>query len=312
MSRNALTAPCHVVEQRKPGQYGPGSLSQPDSAPSLSYGGGMGLLDNRLPHNKYNNVAAGTTTAPSDLGWYDTAVVINAIPSALAAANIAASQSPGSSALTLVSSTGSGVTVLATAFVALPSLNTIPINALALDGNPGYQIFGQRDRTGFYDHTKFLARNVRITSGGNDSGITFKVVGWDVYGYPMTETITGANAGIASGKKAFKWILSITPSAAAASTVSAGTGDVYGFPLRADSFGYVYIIWNGSSITANTGFTAADTTNPATSTTGDARGTYATQSASDGTKRLEIGQTLNVVGLNVTPITNGIFGVVPA
>ena len=300
MARSAGTAPWHVVEQRKPGQYGTGSLSAPDSAPSLSYGGGMGLLDNRLPYNKYNNVAPGTIAACAALGWYDTAMVLNAVPSTISAVNIAASQTPGAAALTLVSTTGAGVTVLATAFTALPSLNIIPINALALDGNPGYQIFGARDRTGFYDQTTFLARNVRVTSGGNDSGITFNVKGYDVYGYPMTENITGANAGVASGKKAFKWITSITPSAAVATTCSVGTGDVYGFPLRVDSFGYCYIIWNNSAITANTGFTAAVTTNPATSTTGDVRGTYATQSASDGTKKLEIGVSLFLLSVRAS------------
>lgn len=309
MARTALTAPCHVVPQRN----ARGNLNQqPDSAPSLAYGGGIGLQDSRLPWNKVNSVAAGTTVAPAIIGWYDTAMVINAVPSALSAVNIAASQTPGSSALTLVSSTGAGVTVLSTAFTALPSLNSIPVGALALDGNPGYQIFGARDRTGFYDQTTFLARNVRITSGGNDSGITFKVAGYDVYGYPMTETITGANAGVASGKKAFKWVVSITPSAAVASTASAGTGDVYGFPLRADSFGYCWIIWAGNTVTASTGFTAADTTNPATSTTGDPRGTYAVQSASNGTNRLEIGMTLNITALNQVPLSNGVFGITPA
>jgi len=312
MARNALTAPCHVIEQRKPGQFGAGSTVQPDSSPSLSYGGGMGLLDNRMAYNKYNNVAAGTITACAAIGWYDTAVVLNAVPSTISAVNIAASQSPGAGAITLVSTTGAGITVLATAFTALPSLNIIPVGALALDGNPGYQIFGARDRTGFYDHTKFLARNVRLTSGGNDSGITFTVNGYDVYGYPQTEAITGANAGVASGKKAFKWITSVTHTGSVAGTLTIGTGDVYGFPLRVDSFGYTYIVWNGTNVTASTGFLAADTTNPATSTTGDVRGTYAVQSASDGTKKLEIGVSLNIVALNQTPITNGIFGVVPA
>lgn len=312
MARTALTAPCHTVAQRNPGQFGAGSLVQPDSAPSLAYGGGIGLLDNRMAYNKFNNVAPGTITGASVVGWYDTAVVINAVPSTISAVNIAASQSPGAGAITLVSSSGAGITVLATAFTAMPSMNTIPVGALAIDGNPGYQIFGARDRTGFYDHTKFLARNVRIVSGGNDSGITFTVSGYDVYGYPMTETITGANAGTASGKKAFKWVTGVTHTGSVAGTVTIGTGDVFGFPLRADSFGYVYIIWNNTAVTASTGFTAADTTSPATATTGDVRGTYAVQSASDGTKRLEIGITLNVVALNQTPITNGIFGVTQA
>lgn len=309
MARSALTAPAHVVQQRN--ALG-NALQQPDSAPSLSYGGGLGLQDSRLPWNKYNTVAAGTGTGTSIIGWYDTAMVVNAVPSAISAVNIAASQSPAAGAITLVSTTGAGVTVLATAFLALPSLTSIPVGALALDGNPVYQKFGIRDRTWFYDQANALSRNVRIVSGGNDTGITFTVNGFDYYGFPMTEAITGANAGTASGKKAFKWVTGVTHTGSVASTVTIGTGDVYGFPLRADSFGYVYIIYNNTSITANTGFTAADTTNPATSSTGDARGTYAVQSASDGTKRLEIGQTLNIAGLNVTPISNGVFGVPPA
>lgn len=312
MARSAVTAPCHVVEQRKPGQFGAGSTVSPDAAPSLAYGGGIGLLDNRLPYNKYNNVAAGTITGAAAIGWYDTQVVINAVPSAISAVNIAASQSPAAGAITLVSSTGAGVTVLATAFTALPSLNVIPVGALALDGNPGYVIFGSRDRTAFYDHTKFLGRNIRLVSGGNDSGITFTVNGFDVYGYAQTEAITGANIGTASGKKAFKWVTSVTHTGSVAGTLTIGTGDVYGFPLRVDSFGYSYIVWNNTVITANTGFTAADTTNPATSATGDVRGTYAVQSASDGTKRLEIGVSMNITALNTYPITNGLFGVATA
>lgn len=309
MARSTLTAPAHIVAQRN--AIG-NATQQPDSAPSLSYGGGIGLQDSRLPFNKYNNVAQGASTGTAIIGWYDTAMVINAVPSTISAVNIAASQSPAAGAITLVSATGAGITVLATAFQAFPSLNIIPVGALALDGNPTYQKFGLRDRTWFYDQSSFLARNVRLVSGGNDSGITFTVSGYDVYGYPQTEAITGANAGTASGKKAFKWVTGVTHTGSVAGTLTIGTGDVYGFPIRADQFGYVYIIWNGTSITANTGFTVADTTNPATATTGDVRGTYAVQSASDGTKRLEIGVTLNIAGLNVTPISNGIFGVTPA
>ena len=36
-----------------------------------------------------------------------------------------------------------------------------------------------------WDPTKAISRNVRITSAGDDSGKTFAVVGYDLYGYPM-------------------------------------------------------------------------------------------------------------------------------
>lgn len=308
MARNALTAPAHVILQRNASGN---AAQQPDSSPSLCYGGGIGLLDHRMPYNKFNNVAAGTINGAAAIGWYDTAMVINAVPSTISAVNIAASQSPGAGAITLVSTSGAGVTVLSSTFLAMPSMNTIPVGALALDGNPTYVVFGIRDRTAFYDPSKCLARNVRLTSGGNDSGITFTVSGYDVYGYPQTETITGANVGVASGKKAFKWVTGVTHTGSVAGTLTIGTGDVFGFPLRVDSFGYAFITWNNATITANTGFLAADTTSPATTTTGDVRGTYAVQSASDGTKRLEIGLALNISAIG-TNATTGIFGVVPA
>jgi hypothetical protein len=136
-----------------------------------------------------------------------------------------------------------------------------------------------------------VGRNVRLTSGGNDSGITFTVSGYDVYGYPMTETITGANIGVASGAKAFKYISAVTHTGSVAGTLTIGTGDVYGFPLFSTSFQDVFINWNAGIIVASTGYTAGVTTNPATSTTGDVRGTYAVQSASDGSKRLTISQS---------------------
>src|SRR6266403_5137556 len=113
MARSTLTAPAHIVQQRN--ALG-NALQAPDSAPSLSYGGGIGLQDSRLPWNRTNNVAAGATSGTGIIGWYDTAMVINAVPSAISAVNIAASQSPASGAITLVSASGAGITVLATAF----------------------------------------------------------------------------------------------------------------------------------------------------------------------------------------------------
>jgi len=45
--------------------------------------------------------------------------------------------------------------------------------------------------------------------------------------------------------------------------------------------------WDGAFVTTGT-FAAAVTTSPATTTTGDVRGTYLVPSASDGTKRLTL------------------------
>lgn len=302
MSKSAQPGPLIVFGQRLPlGSAGP---TNPDLAPSLFWGG-SGLFD---PRGGYNLVRSGA------LGFLGTTgiAVVNAVPSTISAVNIAASQSPGAGAITLVSATGAGVTVLAAALVVWPSGNTIPVGALALDGLPGLVAFGIPDpATGYmsvslYDPTKALARNVRITSGGNDSGIVFTVNGYDIYGFPMTEAITGPNATLASGKKTFKFITSITHTGSVATTVTIGTGDVFGFPLRSDFFSENEIFYNSAQITASTGYLAADSTSPATTTTGDVRGTYGVQTASDGTKRLAIFATPSVANIGSN---TGLFGV---
>lgn len=140
-----------------------------------------------------------------------------------------------------------------------------------------------------YNPQCMLGRNIRITTAAGDTAV-YTVRGYDIYGYPMSEAITANGATTVSGKKAFKYIASVTPVGTVGATASVGTGDVYGFPLISDSFQDVQIVWNSSVITASTGYLACDKTNPATATTGDIRGTYAVQTASDGSKRLVIQQ----------------------
>lgn len=305
--KTALSGPLIVFGQRLPPGSGVAGVTNVDQAPSLIWGG-TGLFDPRGGYNRYRSGAlgfVGSTNIP----------VIDAVPSTISAVNIAASQSPGAGAITLVSVTGAGVTVLSAATTVWPSGNAIPAAALALDGAPGLVAFGVADlstgntQVSIYDPTKALSRNVRLTSGGNDTGITFTVSGYDLYGYPMTETITGANAGVAAGVKAFKFITGVTHTGSVATTLTIGTGDVYGLPIRVDTLGYVDIVFNAAKITATTGFVPAVTTSPATATTGDVRGTYAVQSASDGSKRLQVFVTPSVanVGTNV-----GLFGVTQA
>ena len=58
--------------------------------------------------------------------------------------------------------------------------------------------------------TNVGGRIVTILSAGDDSAISFTVVGTDVSGDALTETITGANAGTATGSSYFRTITSIT------------------------------------------------------------------------------------------------------
>lgn len=71
-----------------------------------------------------------------------------------------------------------------------------------------------------------VARQVLITSAGNDSGITFAIVGTDWAGSPISEAVTGANTSTATSLLNYLTITSITTSAAVASTVTIGTNGV--------------------------------------------------------------------------------------
>tara|TARA_R110002020_G_scaffold52280_1_gene147101 strand:+ start:83 stop:697 length:615 start_codon:yes stop_codon:yes gene_type:complete len=73
-------------------------------------------------------------------------------------------------------------------------------------------------------------RIVTILSAGDDSGISFTATGTDVSGDSQTESITGANAGTATGSKYFKTVSGISAVGDPAGNVSAGVnasvGDV--------------------------------------------------------------------------------------
>mgnify|MGYP003624929171 FL=1 len=65
-------------------------------------------------------------------------------------------------------------------------------------------------------------RVVTILSAGNDAAKSFTVTGTDVNGDAQTESITGANAGTATGSKYFKTVSGISAVGNPAGNVSAG------------------------------------------------------------------------------------------
>lgn len=165
-----------------------------------------------------------------------------------------------------------------------------------------------------------ICRNVSI-AGITGAGGAFKVIGYDIHRQLMTETIT-ASAGTATtfGKKAFKYVASITPQFTdATGTYSAGIGDTFGFAMRADRYESVEWKFAGVNQINSTGFLAADLTSPALATSGDVRGTFQTSTngagtglvsnlASNGARRLWISQGVplwnNISGtpLNTVPV----------
>lgn len=130
-----------------------------------------------------------------------------------------------------------------------------------------------------------VPRNVIIDAAGAATAV-LTITGTDTYGIPMSEAITLNGTTAVVGKKAFKTITRVAASAAA-TDFFVGTGDTFGLPIRANTRGYVLTAWDGAFVTTGT-FTAAVTTSPATTTTGDVRGTYLVPSVSDGTKRLTL------------------------
>ena len=84
---------------------------------------------------------------------------------------------------------------------------------------------------------------VRITSVGDDRGITFTIVGikvGDLTGKFTTEVVTGANASTADSTNFFAYIESITASGASAGNVSIGTTGSIALP-RTRLKGFYYL-----------------------------------------------------------------------
>jgi hypothetical protein len=149
-----------------------------------------------------------------------------------------------------------------------------------------------------------VARAVSLTSAGNLSAGTFTVAGFDIYGQAMSEELAGPNANTVNTTKAFKSVLTVTSDTTSATTVSVGNSDIFGLPfLVANAVDIVQAKWD-STLAANAGtFVAGDTTDPATVTTGDVRGTFAQAgNASNGVRRLLIAMHLgdDACGPNAT------------
>lgn len=113
--------------------------------------------------------------------------------SAASSNNIATSQSPGASALTLNGSAVSG---------GVATIDTATANNIA------------------------TGRRVIITSGGNDSAISFVITGTNANGQTIVDTVAGTNVGTAQSNLDFVTVTSIVPTAAIATTVTAGTNGV--------------------------------------------------------------------------------------
>jgi hypothetical protein len=179
--------------------------------------------------------------------------------------------------------------------------------------------FGSAGTLQLWNPQALTARAVSITSGSATAGGNFYVSGYDVYGYPVTEKITAVASSTVNGTKAFKYIASVTPQFTDASSGGStyqyfvGTTDVFGLPLRSDSFGDIAVNY-ATSLTAVTlltsasGYVAANTAPAVINTANDVRGTYTNTSAT-GANRLVVRQTVRPYNA-ATAV--GLFGVTQA
>lgn len=139
---------------------------------------------------------------------------------AASATKIALAQSPGAAgALVLNGAAGTAVA------------NNICLSQSGTSGTP-LIINGGLEQTRYVSPTSGLsgatiaalpiAGPIYITSAGNDSAITFAVVGLNGNGATVTETLHGTNTSVVASVNSYKAILSITPSGNTASTVTVG------------------------------------------------------------------------------------------
>jgi len=157
-----------------------------------------------------------------------------------------------------------------------------------------------------------VPRAISITSTANLSAVNITVSGFDQYGQAMTETRAGPNITTANFQKAFAFITSITTSAAA-SNISAGTTNIFGFPFRVRDRGFLARIGWDNTTADNAATVVVADTNTATATTGDVRGTITPAGAAPNGSRI-LAVLLMLEGIQAGPFatTVGALGVTQA
>ena len=148
-----------------------------------------------------------------------------------------------------------------------------------------------------------IPRALSVTIGaGTITNRNVTITGYDYYGQAMSEVIaTGTTQSTTvNGKKAFYQIVSATVSGAVGATISIGTTDIFGSPVRFNDKGYLARVgWNDTLAENAATVVDADATT-ATTTTGDVRGTVAPSTAADGVKRLVVGILLTAIQCDPT------------
>ena len=118
-------------------------------------------------------------------------------------------------------------------FGAVDALDADGISTTAsISGAAALTINGTLTSGGSYTSGDNIGQLITITSAGDDSGITFTIVGTNAVGDAQTEVLTGADTDVATSSGYFNTVASITTSASTDAAVTAGvtgtgTGTVF-------------------------------------------------------------------------------------
>lgn len=176
---------------------------------------------------------------------------------------------------------------------------TAVCNAQAAAAAGNLTINGASATAGVVTFADARAVNVDTNNTANTTQ-TVTITGTDYYGQSQTEDIACNGTTLVAGQKAFKTVTGVYVDDAITGTIQVGSEDTFGLPYRITNAGYiVHAGWNDTLADDAGTFVAADTTSPATATTGDVRGTYTPSSAADGAKRLVM--TLALTALQAGP-----------
>ena len=173
------------------------------------------------------------------------------------------------------------------------ALATPAVGSLTITPTAGVTTTTAADGTTLY--ALDVPRNVvAVSTSGSDTTPTLTVAGKDIYKQDMSATITLTGTTSVGTLKAFSGISSLTLATTnCLGNLSVGTGNVFGLPFILPDVNDVVAVKWASALAQDTGTAVkADATSPATTATGDVRGTYAPSSASNGSRRLTITQYL--------------------
>lgn len=164
------------------------------------------------------------------------------------------------------------------------NLGSPAANAVIQSGVSGQGAIGTTTTLTWTSDARY-GRSLIYTPSGDPgaSGGSVDVRGFDYLGQPMLERFSGSNGSSTPivGTKAFYRLQSmrIVTTTTNAITWSITSGDRFGLPYRGD------VTWareNGVLVAVAAQWVAAVTTDPATATTGDPRGTYNPTAAHNG------------------------------